>query len=379
MRLYEQFLKINPRHYSNRQEFIKNNCPTAKLIEDLNRRGLYSFVENPYIQDKCSKCDLCKKRVFIDSRKLIKDTLKELKSSWIIYLPGKLESISEEYLNLRMLILETTDDSYEMGLDFSNLRQMIIYDVLEDFMERLNSLGTDNKYFSQIVQILLSTKDFISDINRIREEYLEDQTGKESGYDFYRKPDIRRSDIYKEIVKIRKKYLLAQRWESWIEEILYYDFNKNKKIIYRSLPSGRILKNIKPVHENGQIKVIKESAVVEDETKREMEDFNHIYGSNINLAQAMKKKRRPILEFEKQLRWYNMRGEGISYIDIFDRELDNYFQDWKEFEEYKRVRDDDSVRVLSNNRTKGQIEQMVINRIKTGVNKLRQRVYKQLK
>jgi hypothetical protein len=235
----------------------------------------------------------------------------------------------------------------------------------------------DNVYFAQIAEMLLSTKAFISNINRVREIYLEKQTSSQNDFDFYKKPGVSKKTIYSEIAEIAKRYKLSKRWEPWLEKILYYDFYKNKKIIYRYIPTGKIIRNKRKIIEDGRVKFIDEPVIVGDETESELRDFQDTYNININLNNPSR-RRKPIQEFEKQLRWYKMREDNISYIDIFDSELDSHLKDWREFKEYKEHRNDNTTS-LPSGRTKAEVERMAINRLKSGVNKLRERISKELK
>jgi hypothetical protein len=373
MELYEKFIKTNPRDNNRFKSFLNNNCSRIPILENLRAQGLPDDIA----RTECNSCNLCKKSIFEKKRSDIKKIIKDLKETPIFLLPEKLNGLSDKYLNIRLRVFETTNRDYDAITNYyDNLYQHIFYSLIFHFVQKLNEVGADNIYFSQIAEILISTKAFISDIKRIRDEYLEEQTTNQIDFDFYRKHNISKMTIYKEIVKIRERHNLTQRWEPWIEKMLYYDFESNKKIVFMYLPSGRILREKKLVRVNGRTGIVDVPIIAGDETMRQIEDFQDTYNVRINLEQPLK-KRRPILEFEKYLRWYKAREEGLSYIDIFDRELDDHDEDWREFSEYRNTREDDSIIVLSDGRTREHIERQAINRIKYGVNKLRRKIFKE--
>jgi len=120
--------------------------------------------------------------------------------------------------------------------------------------------------------------------------------------------------------------------------------------------------------------MVVEPTIVGDETNRQLEQF----GLNREGRPNSRNKRKPILEFDKYLRWYKASEAGRSYRDIFDDELVNHFEDWRDFKEY---RDGNTVviRTLSDGRTRGQWERRAKNRIKYGVLKLKNKIFEEYK
>lgn len=378
MRLCEQFIKINPRYNDKVISFIKGNCPKVQTMDEL--RGIGLPIEGLVVRTGCDGCNLCKKSVFIKNRNYIKNIADELESTNIVFLPEKLSNIADKYLNIKMRIGEDSSGSYKLKLQYDNLWQLIIADLVKHFNYKLNKIYSQDVYFLQIAEILVSTKKFIKDVKNLKliyDNYLEALKNAWTDNDFFVDPKTSKSAIYKELQRLMDKYLLSDRWGMWMEQFLHYDLKKNKKNIFRYIPNGRIIKKKKKIIEDGIASFVDEPVIVGDETESELRIFQETYNIDINLNNPSR-RRRPILEFEKQFRWYRMREDGKSYIDIIDYELNNHLKDWWEFKEYKEHKDDDST-ILPSGREKAKVERMIINRIKSGLHKLNERIYEEIK
>ena len=381
MRLFEKFIKINPRYTDKVKDFIKDNCPQAKTIEELKDMGLGSTVNDLEIKNGCETCNLCKNNVFKKSRDNLKKLVKELENTDRALVPEKFSEISDKFLNIRFRVGDKPGENYKIDLKYDNLHQIIISDALKYYSRRLNKINLDEIYFSQIAEILISTNTFIDDIKNIKKmnyEYMKAMSDAQTDNEYFRNPLTSRVPINEEIIRVMKKYLISERWSAWIKNILSFDFEKNKKVIFRFLPNGTVLLKREFKIINGTPKLTKEPIVAGDESPKEIQDFQNKYHINIQMNQTSRKKR-PILEFKKYLGWYKLHEEGKSYLNIFDIELEENFDNWREFSEYKSVMDNDDITTLSNGMTKIQVERMAINRIKYGIYKLRRRIFKEIK
>ncbi|MFC2159244.1 hypothetical protein ACFLQS_00805 [Actinomycetota bacterium] len=362
--IYKEFLKTNPKNIEIRKRFICSYCSRAKdaisisaelgrdrrqidsssngmraviesIITNISLESLRDLIESSDLRDNyCDDCNLCFPNEFKSKRKKFKNLVSDLDSNTGILLKKKLEEICDNYLQTSLKLNEDQEGNYTIQFTANNLYQLILIDFVNSFLNKLNEEKNVRKYFLQISKILLSTNSFLTNIEKVRDRYMVEKPFGNTTPDYYRKSEFTHEDIHQVIEKILKEYWLSPRWKTWVYNILIHDIDKRKNLINTFLP-----------------------------------DMSNSFSST--------RKKRPILEFNKYLRWYKAREEGQSYIDIFDDELDNHIEDWREFSEYSEVRDNNNIRVLSDGRTVKQVERIAINRIKYGVYRLRRRIFKE--
>jgi hypothetical protein len=158
-----------------------------------------------------------------------------------------------------------------------------------------------------------------------------------------------------------KKYKFEPRWQNWIMCLIFYDFKKSIKYCLKYLPSGsvgklRIFEKINEEFRQIDIKPI----LVGDETKKQIDDFNKEYPGKINSYSPSRRK--PITEFNKNLRWFKLKEEGYSYFRIYKKDIKDNSSDWND--------------LLDDPDKKHYAESLGIDRIKQGVKEIRDRINK---
>jgi len=392
MELYEKFLQVNPRKSKNILKFICDNCTHAvlsidflsrvsvdeivkadstvtaeiqdKVINNITLKDLKRDIKKAKIGNICSGCNLCYRMEFEKKQHSLKEILETLGRKGNPLMLEKLNDILEKYLDIKLKINQNHDGGYFVVQEFKNLYQEIIFNMVKDYANELSNdisrLDT-SEFFLQIARILISTKKFMDDIRDIRDKYLDKKSWGEGFQDYVRKDNVNHEAINNAIEDVREKYLLSRRWTPWLHSVVHYDVRRNHSSTYENLPDGSVYFENRVTATNNGFKRIIEPEIVRDERKDIIDSFNIEYNQNINIDTG-KKRWKPFgkNEFEKYLRWYDLREKGNTYIDIYDIDKESYPQEWSGLERYKE----------------SEAERKAINRISKGIQDLRKRVYK---
>jgi hypothetical protein len=414
MRLYKLFIEVNPKYSEQILKFISDYCfeirgyignektlecyriinittEQEKKIERqiYNRLSLKNLGEQAKAgKDICKGCYLCDRQAFTQKRSNLKDIIENLNSKYISN-AGKLEILNKiiNDINIDLKLNQKPNGSIDWKKSAKNLYQDTQLDLIEDYVPKIEKIDDESEYFRQIAQILLSTKDFINDIHKIREAYLEKYyIINQPTNRFVRKFDKENKKyfdygiIYNELGKIREKYKLRLRWIYWLSNILFNDFESNSSIALKGIPDGTIYRDkILVIKDN---KLVPEITVdiVGDETKEVIKLYKEEYGEEIDISYK-KRHRKPILEFEKYLRWYKLKQDGNNFYEIYHINSSEFPEDWEEFKDHKK-QTEETIFISDQKLTideVAKIDKKIKNRIKKAINLFKNRIYKQLK
>lgn len=396
MSLYNTFLEIDPKKSKQVINFLVDNCESCRdlmlLLVAMNAPGqekinheIFLNIKNKMslerlsqtlkdfnLDKNCEGCGLCSIKNFREKRQTVKKLICELNDINGDSLLINLNKMLSENLEVTLSLKKINRGKYSYNCKFRNLYQNIFFDLIENYKDRLDALVDLQDYFSQIAQILISTKKFIKDIKIIRDSYMHPK-----GNFYYRKDNILPKIIFDEIQNLRVKYKLYRRWEVWIYNILSHDISKYPSEIYNSIPDGSVYGGFLLPSNYVKKEITKEPFIVGDEAERNISDFKAETGQAMDI-EIRNNRRKPITEFKKQLRWYKLMEERKSYIDIIDSELDSHIEDWEEFRDYKDAQSR-GIRVLVDGKKEEYYERMAINRIKVGIKIIKDRIYKEYK
>lgn len=370
MGLLEEFLNTNQRYSYKAKYFVLSHCKhldpyvlfesmiitskeigsieiTDEIRNTINKQAtlskLKNFINKQRIANKCIGCMLCNRKEFIEKRKLIKKLLNEFNDIGILGLDIKLNEIFDKYLQWTLKISKDNNGNYFKNYEVKNLFQEIITDLIDTIIKKLNHIDDNNKFFYQIAVLLISTKDFMNDIENIRTIYLDKGPGGQDFPDFVRKisnayiqGSIPHEIINEEILLVMQKYNLNYRWEAWLHNILYHDINKKPNYFYNNIPFVYVDVKNKFVIKDGKKVLAAEPVLIGDENKEAIELFNKRNNQNL-IYDPVKKRYKQMNEdvFEKYLRWYKLRQKGTKYREIFKIDKENFPKDWQNMKDYK--------------------------------------------
>lgn len=375
IKLYQGFIDSNTKYSNKIFSFIKRNCIIANFkINDLENikldkakeiklaalRDYDSFFND---ENRCDNCNLCDRFVFKEKRKLLKSNMKKLfiRETNDSEKEKILDDITQELNLISFHIKKDIKGKFCKTILLKNLYQRIIDSFIDDVIKKLNNEEDVEEYFLQVARILINTKEFKKDINNIRKKFFKRIKDRNSFTDYLLKDQNLTYSINQNIEKILNKYNLAPRWENWVNSLLYYDQKKILECTIDYLPTGSLgIRRIFEKNKGGLKEIGIEPIYVGDETKEELERFKRKYGKDVSID-ISKKRRKPIFEFEKYLRWYKLYEKGKKPIDIYDIDKQNHPGDWKDLLSYD---------------CEARAETIAMSRIQKGIQDLRDRIKK---
>ncbi len=340
-RLILNFLEIDPRYSIEIFNFLINSCKTLPkriplIVQDKNKgnddlgKKQKEILEKLCLKDLrdgfkfkvCLNCNLCTRSIFEEKRRQflkIKDKLFSENTTG----GKKLEILSDIYNRIngtKSNVVKTFDDRFYILFDtlLEEIETYFFYYILEKINKFKSSDSKSNVYFDQISKLLPVTREFISDIKKLRGKYMEEIESK--GKVEYvltvgpQKNKAKYKNYQKGLDSLMKNYKLATRWRSYIE---------NGVLKFLSNDQGELIspyKEINPMPPDGSPGInytitkdrvyISDLLLVGDEPEKEVKEYCEKYNIKNIEFEKLKLRRRPIKNFNVFFRWYK------SYQDI---------------------------------------------------------------
>lgn len=411
--LYEEFININLKYRYRIFDFIDKNCPISSKkktqvlyekikdfkskdqneIKERKARILKDIKLHDYnkitIFNECERCNLCKYKTFIKVKKKLLDIEDDIFNENV-----KAEKVINdfiedcEYFNFKII---KGNRGYFFLQKGDTLKQIIYFDFIENISGNLNIFfQKQDKYFGQIVKLLLVNNDFLRDLKNIKDKYFYPR--EYENYVLYHPKKEFREVFYRfqdEFQKLRDKYKLKQRWEPYmLQGMLIYPIDNNGELVVpkdRPVPKPPDGKPGRMQSFKGKKKLPEELVLVGDEKENIVKAFVKKY--NIGLKHYVRKKayKQPLRDFNRNFRWYKdyqrrikdieVKTKDLIFSEIFLDDIYNYPKDWQE-PDYAKYREEPDE--LSED-LKNDIEIGGANRIKAVIYRLDNLVYKKEK